>query len=265
MWAFAVQAVCAVSPTAAEMAEARRLGGGEVRGCRAYGTLPGGPRWLQLGPFFSFTYGGKPSAELLKTWELKRASRQIDAQRTEHTLTYTDPKTGLVLRCVGIEYRDFPAVEWVIHLQNTGPADTPILEAIQAMDTPLPLPEAGQPVLHWAKGGVASFDDFAPQETALKPDAKRASPAGRRAIVQSSAAVLQRRQSRRRRGARRRLERRMGGRFLLRSAGRGAQGRHGPHPSACCTRANPSARRGCCWCSTSKIAGGGRTSCGRSS
>ena len=33
-------------------------------------------------------------------------------------------------------------------------------------------PRPGKPVLHWAKGGVASFDDFAPQETPLKPGAK---------------------------------------------------------------------------------------------
>ena len=47
-------------------------------------------------PFFSFTYDGKPSAELLKTWKLDRATRKLDDKRTEHTLTYTDPKTGLV-------------------------------------------------------------------------------------------------------------------------------------------------------------------------
>ncbi len=60
-------------------------------------------------PFFSFTYGGKPSAELLKGWEFERASRRLDQWRTQHTLTYTDPKTGLLLRCVGVEYADFPA------------------------------------------------------------------------------------------------------------------------------------------------------------
>ena len=54
------------------------------------------------------------------TWEVKRASRQLDDQRTEHTLTYTDPKTGLEVQCVGIEYRDFPAVDWVLYAKNTG-------------------------------------------------------------------------------------------------------------------------------------------------
>ena len=85
-------------------------------------------------PFFSFNYDGKPSSELLKTWELKRASRKLDDQRTEHTLTYTDPKTGLVVRCVGIEYRDYPCVEWTLFFKNTSDKDTPILSDIQALD-----------------------------------------------------------------------------------------------------------------------------------
>ena len=85
-------------------------------------------------PFFSFTYDAKPSAELLKTWELKRASRQLDDKRTEHTLTYADPKTGLTIRCVGIEYRDFPTLEWTLYFKNAGRKDTPILADIQALD-----------------------------------------------------------------------------------------------------------------------------------
>jgi NPCBM/NEW2 domain len=50
------------------------------------GLMRGGMPGVE--PFFSFTYDGKPSAELLKTWELKRASRPLDDKRTQHTLTY---------------------------------------------------------------------------------------------------------------------------------------------------------------------------------
>ncbi len=116
-------------------------------------------------PFFSFLYGGKPSSELLGSWEVKRASSKIDENRTERTLTYTDPKTGLEIRCEGVEFSDFPAVEWTLKLRNTGKADTPVLESIQAVDTAMPA--LGNATLHWAKGGVASFDDFAPQEARL--------------------------------------------------------------------------------------------------
>jgi alpha-galactosidase len=118
-------------------------------------------------PLFSFVYGGTPFAELSRTWKVERAARRLDDQRTEHTLIYSDPRTGLVARCSGIEYADFPAVEWVVNLENTGPADTPILEDIQALDAVLPLPSIGPSALHWSTGGVASFEDFAPRTTTL--------------------------------------------------------------------------------------------------
>ncbi len=62
----------------------------------------GQPLWLdelpmvgrQRGPFsveppFSFTYGGRPSAELWKNWHLKRTSRKQDYRRSEPTLSCT--------------------------------------------------------------------------------------------------------------------------------------------------------------------------------
>jgi alpha-galactosidase len=157
----------AVSPTPTEMAQARQWIAANFDGRQAAKPREAG----RAAPLFSFAYGGQPSAELLGTWTLERAARPLDARRTQRTLTYADPKTGLELCCAGVEYHDFPAVEWVVHLQNKGRVDTPILESIQAIDATLPLPEAGQPVLHWAKGGVASLDDFAPRETALTPGA----------------------------------------------------------------------------------------------
>ena len=98
-------------------------------------------------PFFSFTYDGKPSAELLGTWKLKRASRPLDSRRTEHTLTYTDPKTGLELRCVGVEFRDFPAVEWTLYFKNTSDRDTPILSDILTLDVQFGQGAGGECVL----------------------------------------------------------------------------------------------------------------------
>jgi alpha-galactosidase len=130
-------------------------------------------------PWFSFTYDGKPSAELLKTWTCERTSRKLDEKQTEHTVSYRDPKTGLVVRCVGVEFGEFPAIEWILSVKNTGAADTPILESIQALDTIMALPKPEEAVLHWSRGGVASFDDFAPQATALKPGEMRHLLAGR--------------------------------------------------------------------------------------
>ena len=69
--------------------------------------------------------------------EADAGTRELDDRRIEHTLTWTDPESGLVVRCVAIEYRDFPAVEWTLYFRNTGTADTPILENIQALDIDL--------------------------------------------------------------------------------------------------------------------------------
>ena len=48
-------------------------------------------------PPFSFTYDGKSSAELLKSWKFDSEHKNLDTNRTAHILTWQDPKTGLQL------------------------------------------------------------------------------------------------------------------------------------------------------------------------
>src|ERR1019366_6843117 len=81
------------------------------------GDLPTGPLRSAYTPEppFSFRYGDRPSSELLKTWKVWRDVQKLDENRTQHTSTYTDPKTGLVVRCVAVEYADFPAGEWTVY------------------------------------------------------------------------------------------------------------------------------------------------------
>jgi len=124
-------------------------------------------------PPFSFRYGDRPSSELLKIWESKRGSRELDEQRTEHTLTFTDPKTGLEVRCVAVVYRDFPTVEWTVYFKNTSGANSPILEDIQALDTRLERNGEGEFVLHHFNGALAQQDDYEPFETALGPGVEK--------------------------------------------------------------------------------------------
>jgi alpha-galactosidase len=132
-------------------------------------------------PFFSFVYDGKPSAELLAGWQRRHTERKLDEQRTEHVLTWTDAKTGLVVRCVMIEYQDFPTVEWTLHFKNTGAADTPIVEKILALDTAFQRGEGGEFLLRHNIGSICSASDFGPLQTPLGPGAtKRISAAGGR-------------------------------------------------------------------------------------
>lgn len=132
-------------------------------------------------PQFSFTYGGRPSVELLKSWAIQRQLRQLDDRRTEYTVTYRDPQTGLVLRSVGVEYRDYPTVEWTLYFENTGSVDTPILENIQALDTRLERNGDGEFILHHSKGSLMTPTDYEPYETTLvAKQAKRITTSGGR-------------------------------------------------------------------------------------
>jgi alpha-galactosidase len=73
-----------------------------------------------------------------------------------------------VARTTASIFKDFPAVEWVLHFQNTGAADTPILESVQALDAPLRCAD-GDPIVHYAKGATCSMDDFMPLTRVLGP------------------------------------------------------------------------------------------------
>lgn len=131
-------------------------------------------------PPFSFVYGGTPSSDLLKDWSIAQNTRRLDADRTEHTLAYTDAATGLHVRCVLVAYEDFPTAEWTLYFKNTGSADTPIIEKIQALDVALSRGE-GEFVLHHNIGSPANGNDYGPLETPLGPGAaKRLAGAGGR-------------------------------------------------------------------------------------
>jgi len=116
-------------------------------------------------PFFSFKYNAKSSSELLSGWDVKRSSKKLDENRTEWTLLYIDTKTGLQVRCVAIEYHDYPTVEWTVYFKNSGTENTPILSDILAIDTRFERGGAGNFVLHHNKGTFVRADDFEPLTT----------------------------------------------------------------------------------------------------
>jgi alpha-galactosidase len=122
-------------------------------------------------PPFSFVYGGQPSAVLLKSWDVKRESHRLDHQRTRRTVTYTDPKTALEVRCVAIEYHDFPTVEWTLYFENRGTTDSHSLSDIQAIDTQFRRGKDGEFTLHHNTGSPAGPNDYQPHTRPLRPNA----------------------------------------------------------------------------------------------
>jgi len=159
----------AVTPTSEEMAESQRWAAARF----ACAEEP-----KRLEPVFSFLYDGKPSAGLLKTWNRSCSTRRLDEQRTESTLSWTDSKTGLVARCVTVEYADFPVVEWTVYLRNAGVKNTPIVESIQGLDTQFQRDADGEFLLHGIKGDWCVAESYEPYTLPLPPNAalKRAPP-----------------------------------------------------------------------------------------
>ncbi len=118
---------------------------------------------------FTFTYGGRSAAELLPTWKLERERAKPLAGRTLRTLVCMDPATGLRVRCEVTEYDDFPAVEWVLHFENRGTQDTPILEKILPLAVELKAAAESSVVVHHSVGEKNSAQSFAPVEDLLAP------------------------------------------------------------------------------------------------
>ena len=74
-------------------------------------------RWLQENLFvpeppFSFLCGGQPSKTFLPGWSQQLVTTELDAARTQHLLTCENAAVGLQVRCLAVEYRDYPVIEW---------------------------------------------------------------------------------------------------------------------------------------------------------
>ena len=122
---------------------------------------------------FSFTYEGQPSAKLLGEWPAKCESQRLDAQRARRTIVWTDAKTGLEVRCVAVDYADYPAVEWTVYFKNTGTNNTPILKEIQGLDAAFTRPGDGEFTLHGNKGDWCVPESFEPYRQTLAPGTTR--------------------------------------------------------------------------------------------
>jgi alpha-galactosidase len=161
-----------LSATPAEMDEARQWAAAKFEGIQGAslqdGTTARRGRYTN-DPFFAFTYGGRPSSDFLSAWKSERTIRRLDDARKEHTVTYTDPATGLIVRSVGIEYLDFPTIEWTLYFKNSGVADTPILSDIQAIDTRIERNDAGEFTLHRHTGDICAPESYQPHLETMPP------------------------------------------------------------------------------------------------
>lgn len=160
------------------------LGDMEIRDKRYEGELSPIARSSTLP--FAFLYDGAASDAILRTWPGRLETTRLDANRTRYTRTWKQPNGNLDIRCVAVDYADFPAVEWTLYFKNTGSTDTPILRNIQALDTSLERTATGQFVLHAWRGDTCSPVLYQPLTETLPPKAnRRFAPADGRATNQA--------------------------------------------------------------------------------
>jgi alpha-galactosidase len=121
-------------------------------------------------PPFSFTYGGIPGLQVLsgRKDEPMPFPARCGGPTREYTSVWTDPKTGLEVRMVGVQFFDTQAVEWTVYFKNAGNSDTPILENIRAIDEQF-AGGGGPAHLHYIDGDGESRGNlqFAPQDKTL--------------------------------------------------------------------------------------------------
>ncbi|MFA6244387.1 MAG: NPCBM/NEW2 domain-containing protein [Candidatus Hydrogenedentales bacterium] len=116
---------------------------------------------------FSFTYNGVSSREFLGTWKREAKSGE-QADRIVDTIRWTDPVTALSVSAIVTSYKRYPAVDWVLHFDNGGSKDTPIIEDIQALDVNLRTGYAQTAAhVHQLEGDACGENSFTPKTRAI--------------------------------------------------------------------------------------------------
>ena len=133
---------------------------------------------------FSFTYGGQPSSQFLKTWGYKVQRKPMPISgATNVVYTYTAPDGSLQVSCDVKIYRPQQAVMWVLRFKNTGREKSKTIANVRTTDLLLHNNVVAPFTLHYTRGSNAGPDDFAPyqrvldgtDELVLRPEGGRSS------------------------------------------------------------------------------------------
>jgi len=131
----------------------------------------------------AFELDGQTIHGLPEAWHPVSHRRRVDATLTETVFTAADPASGLSVRVEVTAYHDYPVLEWVAWLTNTGDLPTPLIHGLRALDAAFP---GAAPVLNSSNGDFVSADGYTPQRTPLPPGATLAfAPQGGRPCDQA--------------------------------------------------------------------------------
>jgi alpha-galactosidase len=116
----------------------------------------------------SFSYGGKPVDGIPGEWASCKTWRRIDANLNETIFEGTDPATGLQVSVELLEYQDYPVVEFVAWLANTGREKTPVISGLHAFNGEIcSTPGGGAPVLCSSNGDTHGCDGYSYDRTRI--------------------------------------------------------------------------------------------------
>jgi alpha-galactosidase len=136
-------------------------------------------------PPFSFVYGGKNSDSFITGWKFQSQKLPAAPDKEVSLFTWTDPRSGLAVKCEVTAFKDFQAVEWVLKFVNTSGGNTPLIEKAKVIDHAFST-AAGHFILHHSKGSDTGKDDFEPfdqpvqagEHVYMSPDRGRSSDGG---------------------------------------------------------------------------------------
>jgi alpha-galactosidase len=120
-------------------------------------------------PPFSFKYGGIDSKTFITRWQYNAEKQVSDEPHMEkYVFSYKDNKSGLLVKCFVTAYIDFPAVEWLLRFSNLSPANTPVIENANVINSTFSYNQKGTFLLHHSQGSNAQRTDFQPIDEILK-------------------------------------------------------------------------------------------------
>ena len=128
---------------------------------------------------FSFDLAGEPGRKLIKDWQ-----RTISQEgENVYDVKWRNPDESISLSATVNSFKQFPGIDYLVHIANHGKQNTPVFENILPLDITLDINEVEPINLYYAKGSSCAIDDFLPLETkivrgkpiALEPDHGRSS------------------------------------------------------------------------------------------
>jgi alpha-galactosidase len=120
-------------------------------------------------PPFSFKYNGAASSSFLGGWSRQQQETSRTSERVEYTITWTEPNSGIEIRCELVEHFNFPVAEWTVYVRNGGTQNTGIFQDILALDMSLTRTTRSEFVLNGIQGDFTTADSYKPFQLTLVP------------------------------------------------------------------------------------------------